>query len=70
LDKPIPYRLAENPPSPGLLWREEEEVGEEETADDPSVSAKRRPGAPIGNTNAVKHGLRFRTRGQALNSCR
>lgn len=27
---------------------------------------KRRPGAPVGNTNAVKHGRRSRTRGQAL----
>jgi hypothetical protein len=30
------------------------------------VPAKRRPGAPVGNTNALKHGRRSRTRGQLL----
>ena len=30
------------------------------------VTTKRRPGAPVGNTNAVKHGRRSRTRGRAL----
>jgi hypothetical protein len=29
------------------------------------MPGKRRPGAPVGNTNAVKHGRRSRTRGQA-----
>lgn len=33
---------------------------------DAALPAKRRPGAPIGNTNALKHGRRSRTRGQAL----
>ena len=35
-------------------------------APDSPVAAKRRPGAPTGNTNAVKHGRRSRTHGRAL----
>ena len=39
---------------------------DEATPYQPIAPVKRRPGAPIGNTNAVKHGRRSRTRGQAL----
>jgi hypothetical protein len=38
----------------------------EEAAGTIPSPARSRPGAPIGNTNAVKHGLRSRTRGQLL----
>jgi hypothetical protein len=39
---------------------------DEEVEDERGALAPKRRGAPIGNTNAVKHGRRSRTRGRAL----